>query len=174
VATFIVSEAIGWSFVPPTVYRQDGPAGPGSLQLFIDHDPEYHYFNFTKDDHERLRPVVLFDVMINNADRKGGHIIIDSQNKLWLIDHGLCFHADPKLRTVIWEFADEPIPESSIQDLKRFLLVMLPGSTLETTLTTHLSRHEVTSLRERTEQLLSRLRFPLPPENVRSYPWPPV
>ena len=117
VAAFIVSEAIGWKFVPPTVFREDGPLGPGSLQLFIEHEPEYHYFSFDDKDRSRLRPVVLFDYLINNADRKGSHIIIDEDNKMWLIDHGLCFHIQDKLRTVIWEFAGETIPDDLMADV---------------------------------------------------------
>jgi uncharacterized repeat protein (TIGR03843 family) len=89
VAAYLVSEAIGWRLVPPTVYRRNGPAGPGSLQLYIEHDPEYHYFNFSEDDLQRLRPVALFDLIINNADRKGSHILIDNDRHLWLIDHGI-------------------------------------------------------------------------------------
>ena len=120
VAAYLVSEALGWQFVSPTVYRNDGPQGPGSLQLFIDHDPEYHYFNFSKEDHQRLRPVALFDLVINNADRKGSHVLVDPENHLWLIDHGICFHTENKIRTVIWDFASEPIPSELCADLAQF------------------------------------------------------
>ena len=96
VAAYLVSEASGWQLVPATVHRKDGPAGAGSLQVFIDHDPEYHYFNFSAEDRQRLRRVALFDLLINNADRKGSHILIDPDDHLWLIDHGaaLYFHHD--------------------------------------------------------------------------------
>jgi streptogramin lyase len=109
VAAYLVSEALGWRLVPPTVYRKDGPIGSGSLQLFIEHDPGYHYFTFSDADRQRLHPVAIFDLLINNADRKGSHLLLDPDGHLWLIDHGLCFHREDKLRTVIWDFAGEPI-----------------------------------------------------------------
>ncbi len=110
VAAYLVSEALGFGFVPLTILR-DGPFGHGSLQQYIDHNPNLHYFNLKPADRPRLRPVALFDLLINNADRKGGHILIQKRTrKLFLIDHGLCFHAEDKLRTVIWDFAGEQIP----------------------------------------------------------------
>src|SRR5512138_3096278 len=120
VAAYLVSEALGFHFVPYTTLRDDGPFyGPGSLQQFFEFDPEYHYFNFTEADKQRLRPVALFDLLANNADRKGSHILVEKgTNKLWVIDHGLCFHHEEKLRTVLWDFAGEPIPN----DLQRCLL----------------------------------------------------
>ena len=110
-AAFLVSEALQWELVPPTVYRRSGPYGPGSAQFYIEHNAEYHYFTFTAEDIQKLRPVALFDLLVNNADRKGGHILFDNDRHLWLIDHGLCFHVDDKLRTVVWNFAGEPISE---------------------------------------------------------------
>ena len=112
-AAFLVSEALGWRLVPPTILRKKGPLGAGSLQIFVEHDPEYHYFNFSEEDRQRLRPVAVFDLLVNNADRKGSHILLDPDRRIWLIDHGLCFHTDDKLRTVIWDFVGEPIPDVS-------------------------------------------------------------
>ena len=126
VAAYLVSEALGWRLVPPTVYRRDGPAGPGSLQLYVEHDPEYHYFNFSQEDIQRLRPVALFDLLINNADRKGSHILVDQDRHLWLIDHGICFHEEDKLRTVIWDFAGEPFPDELCSTLSDFLQKLAP------------------------------------------------
>src|SRR4030042_1894738 len=120
-AAYLVSEALGWELVPPTVYRRKAPIGPGSLQLFIEHDPEIHYFNLNEGDRQRLRPVVLFDLLINNADRKGSHLLYDNHHHLWLIDHGICFHEDDNIRTVIWDFVGEPIPEKLTADLCDFL-----------------------------------------------------
>ncbi|MBI3762883.1 MAG: SCO1664 family protein, partial [Chloroflexi bacterium] len=117
VAAFLVSERLGWDFVPPTVYR-DGPHGPGSVQWFVDAEAEAHYFNMPEPEKPALRRVAVFDVLVNNADRKGGHVIKDKQGKLWLIDHGICFHSEPKLRTVIWDFAGEPIPDDLLADLR--------------------------------------------------------
>ncbi|UCF28040.1 MAG: hypothetical protein JSW42_15705, partial [Chloroflexota bacterium] len=130
VAAFLVSEALGWKFVPPTVYREDGPFGPGSLQLYVDHDPEYNYFSFHRDDLQRLRPVALFDLLINNADRKGSHILFDPEGHIWLIDHGISFHRDRKLRTVIWDFAGESFSDELCSALLKFEGLLLPGTDL--------------------------------------------
>jgi uncharacterized repeat protein (TIGR03843 family) len=174
VAAYLVSEALGWHFVPPTVFRPDGPAGPGSLQQYIEHDPNYHYFSFSPADRQRLRSVALFDVIVNNTDRKGGHVLIDPEGKLWLIDHGICFHALPKLRTVIWDFAGQPISDEECARITDFLQQLAPESALVKQLSDHLAPYEIRALRDRTEQLLAAGRFPRPIDNRRSYPWPPV
>jgi len=171
-AAFVVSEALGWKLVPPTVYRKKAPIGPGSLQLFIEHDPEMHYFNLKEADRQSLRPVVLFDLLINNADRKGSHLLFDEHHHLWLIDHGICFHAEDKLRTVIWDFADEPIPEQLCVDLQAFLLKLQPGSDLLKQLESLLSQREIKALASRAERLISLSHFPEPDPEERSYPWP--
>jgi hypothetical protein len=173
-AAFLVSQALGWELVPPTVYRDDGPFGPGSLQVFVDHDPNHHYFNFTDEEFQTLRPVVLFDLLINNADRKGGHMLFDESGHLWLIDHGLCFNVDEKLRTVIWDFAGEPIPTDLCAALKEFRRKLEPPSALRTELEKHLSPAEIAALIARTECLLPCKRFPYPPQDRRAYPYPPV
>ncbi len=172
VAAYLVSKAIGWNFVPPTVYRREGPYGPGSLQLFVEHDPEYHYFNFTEEDRLRLKNVVAFDWIINNADRKGSHILVDDQNHFWLIDHGVCFHTDYKLRTVIWDFSDEKIPTEIMDDLKKFSSELERGEDLNTSLQNHLSSQEVSALLKRTRRLLEMGRFPSQDSSRRPYPWP--
>lgn len=174
VAAYLVSEAIGWCFVPPTVYRGKGPIGAGSLQLYVEHDPEYNYFNLNDADRQRLRPVALFDLMINNADRKGSHILFDGNHKIWLIDHGICFHRDAKLRTVIWDFAGEPIPEELCATLTGFLQKLSPESKVARDLKQYISQQEVSALFSRTERLLKSGRFPNPHPNRRPYPWPPV
>ena len=173
-AAYLVSEAIGWNFVPPTVYRQDGPSGPGSLQLFVEHDPEYHYFNFTPADRQRLRQVAVFDALANNTDRKGGHILIDPEDKMWVIDHGICFHVVPKLRTVIWGFAGQRIPEDDCKDLSEFRQLLEPETALVKHLEAHLTAQEIQALRGRTDQLIKQGRFPIPGDNERSLPWPPI
>ncbi len=104
--------------------------GPGSLQQFIDHDPEYHFFNFNEADKVRLPEVMLFDHLVNNADRKSGHLLADANHKLWLIDHGVCFHKEDKLRTVIWDHAGEPIPANLLADLAMLLPALEPEGTL--------------------------------------------
>jgi len=173
-AAYLVSEALGWELVPPTVYRKKAPIGPGSLQLFIEHDPELHYFNLSETDRQRLRPVVLFDLLINNADRKGSHLLFDHRNHLWLIDHGICFHAEDKLRTVIWDFAGEPIPEKLLDDLHKFHLALMPDSDLFKELQELLSIKEIRALAKRAKQLIALGQFPQPNPNERSFPWPPL
>ncbi len=172
VAAYLVSEHIGWKFVPPTVYRSDGPLGEGSLQLFVEHDPEYHYFNFKREDTQRLRPVALFDFLINNADRKGGHILVSDDAHIWLIDHGICFHQDPKLRTVLWDFAGEPLPEALCADLQRFRRQIEPESPFYQQIRRYLSPGEIRAMSRRADWLLESGVFPQPPKHARPYPWP--
>jgi uncharacterized repeat protein (TIGR03843 family) len=173
-AAYLVSEALGWELVPPTVYRKKAPIGPGSLQLFIEHDPELHYFNLSETDRQRLRPVVLFDLLINNADRKGSHLLFDNHHHLWLIDHGICFHADDKLRTVIWDFAGEPIPDKLLDDLRKFSLALAPGTNLYKELQELLSLKEINALAKRADNLIMLRQFPQPNPEERSFPWPPL
>ena len=106
VGAYLVSAA-SWQIVPPTVFRDDAPLGPGSLQLFVPHDPDRHYFVLEDDRREELAAFAAFDAVVNNADRKAGHVIEDGAGRLWAVDHGLTFHVEPKLRTVIWTFAEE-------------------------------------------------------------------
>jgi uncharacterized repeat protein (TIGR03843 family) len=179
VAAYLVSQALGWCFVPCTTLREDGPYGPGSIQQFIEYDPDYHYFNFSEEDRARLAPVMLFDLLCNNADRKGSHVIIETgTNKLWLIDHGLCFHEQEKLRTVIWDFAGEPIPENLLDDLSHLSSDPSTSSggcqNLLADLQSYLSPREISALVTRAEALVSVGVFPHPPEHRRAYPYPPV
>lgn len=171
-AAFVVSQALGWKLVPPTVYRKKAPIGPGSLQLFIEHNPDLHYFNLADSDRQSLRPVVLFDLLINNADRKGSHLIFDNQHHLWLIDHGICFHAEDKLRTVIWDFAGEPIPDQLCADMQSFLLLCKPDSKLLNQLQPLLNQKEIKALISRAKHLLTLGQFPSPDPDQRSLPWP--
>jgi hypothetical protein len=173
-AAYLASQALGWNLVPPTIYRRRGPVGAGSLQMFVEHNPEYHYFNMTVEDRQRLRPVALFDLLINNADRKGSHILLDPDGHLWLIDHGLCFHQEEKLRTVIWDFAGEPIPADLLADLQKFRPQLDLSSENSAGLRQHLSQAEILALAERADALLVAAHYPNPPEDRRAYPWPPV
>lgn len=174
VAAFLVSEVLGWNLVPPTVYRRQAPIGPGSLQLYVEHDPEYHYFNFSQVDRQRLRPVALFDLLINNADRKGSHLLIDENRHLWLIDHGICFHREEKLRTVIWDFSGEEIPVDLYADLGRLCQELSADSEFVKNLRAYLNQDEIAALAARAQNLLASGRFPDPHPNRRPYPWPPV
>jgi uncharacterized repeat protein (TIGR03843 family) len=174
IAAYQVSEALGWELVPLTVCRRNAPLGPGSLQVFVEHDPEYHYFNFSPQDRQRLRSTVLFDLLVNNADRKGGHILRDPQDHLWLIDHGVCFHHEEKLRTVLWDFAGEPIPPDLLKDLRRFVEELECREGLFRRLRVRLSAVEMDALIWRAQRLLESGIFPAPDENRRPYPWPPL
>jgi len=173
VAAYLTSEALGWDLVPPTVLRPDGPAGGGSLQLYVDADPEKHYFSFEPEDKQRLRPAALFDVLINNADRKGGHVILDDHGHVWLIDHGICFHREYKLRTVIWDFQEQAIPEDLLRDVKQLRGQLEPGGRLHKGLQGLLSPPEIEAMDRRAGQLLQEARFPSPGPG-RPYPWPLV
>jgi uncharacterized repeat protein (TIGR03843 family) len=168
VAAYIVSECLGFHFVPFTTLRKNGPHGPGSLQQYIEYDPEYHYFNFTEEDKDLLRPVVLFDLLCNNADRKGGHVFFEEgTHKLFAIDHGICFHEDDKLRTVLWDFSGQKIPDELLARLSL-------GPTLLADLEPYLSRRELSALRVRAESILKSGRFPRQPRDRRALPWPPL
>ncbi len=173
VAAYLTSKTLGWDLVPPTVLRDDGPAGSGSLQLYMDVDPERHYFTFSDDERQRLRPVIAFDVLINNADRKSGHILLGSDNHLWLIDHGVCFHRDYKLRTVAWDFVGEPIPETITNDLGAFRHRLATDADLHADYSALLSQTEIEAMVMRAEQLIADGHFP-EPDGVRPYPWPLV
>jgi uncharacterized repeat protein (TIGR03843 family) len=178
VAAYLVSEALGWRLVPPTVYRKQGPLGPGSLQLYIAHDPEYHYFTFSEEDRQRLRPAAAFDLLINNADRKGSHVLVDPDGHLWLIDHGVCFHVEDKLRTVIWDFVGQPLGEDLCIGLAEFydrLNDTAEGETaLAQSLKLYLTRAEIKALRARAEKLVTQPVFPQPDPYRRPYPWPQI
>lgn len=175
VAAYLVSEALGWNLVPPTVFRtKETPMGPGSAQFFIEHDPEYHYFNFNPADRHFLPRVMLFDLLINNADRKAGHLLVDPEGKLWLIDHGLSFHVEDKLRTVIWDHAGEPISQALQADVLSMLSQLSPDGALTKALEPHLQAVEIIALKKRAESLLEAGTFPHPPEHRRAYPWPLV
>ncbi|MBN1372322.1 MAG: SCO1664 family protein [Anaerolineaceae bacterium] len=174
VAAYLLSQALGWELVPPTVFRRKGPLGSGSVQFFINHDPEYHYFNFSPEDRERLRPVAVFDLITNNADRKGGHILKGEDGHLWMIDHGLCFHSEDKLRTVVWDFAGQPVPAELLADLARLDELLAEGASLREDLLAHILEAEVAALALRAQNLRQAGVFPPPPESRRHFPWPPV
>lgn len=174
VAAFFFSKALNWDFVPPTVYRKQGPLGRGSLQLYIDHDPEYHYFNFSPQDKQRLKPVVLFDLLVNNADRKGSHLLVDPTGKLWVIDHGICFHTDDKLRTVIWDFIGSPIPADLLSTVEGIIPRLKPDQDLYAQLRPYLREAEINAIRRRARRLLDHPIFPAPLGKERPFPYPPI
>ncbi|HYN87277.1 MAG TPA: SCO1664 family protein [Ardenticatenaceae bacterium] len=171
-AAYLVSEALGWQLVPPTVLR-DGPLGVGMVQLYIEHDPEEHYFTFRDEILSCLPRVALFDAAINNADRKGGHCLRDARGHVWCIDHGIAFHEDHKLRTVIWDFAGEEIPEPLLDDLRALQDKLDAGGPLAEALEPLLASDEIAAFRRRVARLIRQGRFPRPGPG-RHVPWPMV
>ncbi len=169
VAAYELSALLGWDLVPETV-RRDGPLGEGSMQRFVDADFEQHYFTVADDPElaERFRALAAFDLLANNTDRKSGHVLLSRDGAVYGIDNALCFHAEPKLRTVIWEFGGEPIDPSLVDDIAR-LVDLLPGP-----LAGLLDPEELAALRRRVESVLARPRYPVADESARCYPWPLV
>lgn len=170
VAAYELSRALGWDLVPVTVLREDGPLGPGSLQDFVDADFEQHYFTLLEDEahHDALRAVCAFDLIGNNTDRKGGHVLLGRDGRIYGIDHGLMFHHEFKLRTVVWDFAGEPIPSWIREAAIRLLDDGLPDR-----LARHLDALERDALCTRTRALVAAQTFPVD-ETGHRYPWPLV
>jgi uncharacterized repeat protein (TIGR03843 family) len=174
VAAYLVCDALGWGFVPPTVLRQ-GPHGLGSVQLFIHAQEDAHFFTIQDDVAyaDELRRMAAFDVIANNADRKSGHCLVDHDGRLWAIDNALTFHAEPKLRTVIWDFARETLPAGIVADLQALEGTLEGDSQLGRALTHLLSEDEVLAFRSRLGRLIKAGRFP-EPGSGHVVPWPLV
>jgi uncharacterized repeat protein (TIGR03843 family) len=167
IASYALSELLGWGIVPPTVLRTDLEFGVGTLQRFVAHDPEQHFFTLVSEHHERFRQFALFDVIANNTDRKGGHCLQSMQSgEIVGIDHGLTFHVDWKLRTVIWDFAGLPLSD----DERNCIAAALPQ--FSDALGAYLSPLEIEAASLRAEELLATNAFPRPEEGPRSLPWP--
>jgi uncharacterized repeat protein (TIGR03843 family) len=168
VAAYLLSEKLGLHFVPVTVMREDGPHGRGSLQQYVNYNVEYHYFNFTPEDKELLKSVMFFDLLINNADRKGSHVFFENDtHKLYAIDHGVCFHEEDKLRTVIWDFAGQAIPDELLASLSQ-------TNSWPAILEAYLSPEEIVALQRRAEKLFTTRVFPRAPRDRRAFPYPPI
>jgi len=175
-AAYLVSTALEWQLIPPTVLR-DGFYGLGSVQFYIDHDSEMHYFTVQDDARfaTAMRQLALFDFIVNNADRKSGHCLIGSDERFWAIDHGICFHPEYKLRTVIWEFSGEPIEAEFFENIRAFHCQLTdPAHALAQQLCTLLSADECTAMISRVNQLLRKKSYPIPLPHRRNYPWPPI
>jgi hypothetical protein len=169
VAAYTVSAASGWDVVPPTVLR-DGPFGPGMVQLWIDVDETVDVRSMLRRSDERLRPIAVFDALINNADRKGGHLLPTPAGRVYGVDHGVCFNTDEKLRTVLWGWAGDPLSEAEIDVLIR-LRAELDGA-LGRRLGELLTVTEVRRTRRRADRLLSSALFPKPSDRWPPVPWP--
>jgi hypothetical protein len=175
VAAYVLSAALGWTLVPPTVLR-DGPYGVGSVQLFIDADQESHLFTMQKEGgfEDTIERLAIFDVIANNADRKSGHCLKGNDGRLWAIDHGICFHAESKLRTVLWDYAGDPIRADILADLCTLRDRWgAGGDELVEVLPSLLSADEVRAARRRLDRLVERGKHPDPGPG-RNMPWPPV
>ncbi len=173
-AAYLLNATLGWSLVPPTVLR-DGPYGVGSVQLYIDNDPEQHLFTMQKEGGYDgvLEQLAAFDFLANNADRKSGHCLKGSDSRLWAIDHGICFHHDYKLRTVLWDYAGQPLRPDILDDLRLLRERLSAGDTTLQLFEQLLSKGEVRALRRRLDQLIDTGKH-LEPGPGRNMPWPPV
>ena len=170
VAAWVLSELLGWGLVPETILR-DGPLGEGSVQRFVQADFEQHYFTLLEDEatHETFRAMAAFDIVANNTDRKSGHCLRSAvDGRIYGIDNGLCFHPDPKVRTVIWDFAGEALPGALVDDLVR-LPETVPGD-----LAPLLDEEEIEGVLHRAAALVAAGELPEPDPYGRCYPWPLV
>ncbi|HVM08653.1 MAG TPA: SCO1664 family protein [Acidimicrobiales bacterium] len=170
VAAYELDAALGWGHVPETIVRHDAPLGVGSLQRFVAVDFSEHYFTLLEreEHHDQLRTIGVFDLLANNADRKSGHCLVGDDGHIWAIDHGVCFSDEPKLRTVIWDFASEPLPAALQADVAALLERGIPSSLCDLLLD-----EELVALRRRMEGVVRMKRFPDPGPG-RPYPWPLV
>lgn len=198
VGAYLVSEALGWNLVPPTIPR-DGPFGPGSVQLWLEElaeppvgfvpadavpegwlgvaaaeDEDGRAYLLAHGDTPDLARLALFDAVVNNADRKGGHVL-SFEDRLYGVDHGVCFHVEPKLRTVLWGFAGKPIPEQLRTDLSKvdFGTIGLDRDAGDG-LGPLLSEVEIEALRERADALATLGLYPVPDAHRHVIPWPPI
>lgn len=202
VAAHLVSALGGWDLVPPTVLR-DGPLGPGSVQMWVgdpmdplDEDSVVDLVpsgavpdgwlqvfdgetstgaevSVVHQDLPDVRSLAVLDAVLNNSDRKGSHCLRDATGRLWGVDHGVCFHATPKLRTVLWGWAGEPLPDADLARLER-LEAALGEPAVHSSLAVLLPELDVTALRSRTRDLLRRRRHPAPTPGWPAVPWPPL
>jgi hypothetical protein len=172
VAAYLVSEQLGWRLVPPTLAR-DGPLGVGSVQLYVDADPEVTAFELLADGHPAMARIAAFDVVTNNADRKAGHCLAGPDGRVWAIDHGLCFHVQAKLRTVLWDLAGTRLEAAVLADLEALAAAATGGGELAAGLGELLDTDELGAMARRARALVRTGRLPAP-RGDRAYPWPLV
>jgi hypothetical protein len=170
-AAYLVSEATGWDIVPPTVTRDDGPFGEGMAQLWIDVDETADVWKMVNEPDDRLRRIALFDAVVNNADRKGGHLLPTSSGHVYGVDHGICFAAEPKLRTILWDWRGEPIEAAELEVL-RSLRAKLDGPLCQA-LQMLIAPAEMRALNARLDRLIRTKVFPQPDPYRMAVPWPP-
>ncbi len=172
VAAYVVAETLGWSFVPPTVWR-DGPFGPGMVQLWVDVDNSVDLVALIQSDHQALRRIAVFDALINNGDRKGGHLLPTADGSIWGIDHGVSFAVDDKLRTVLWQWRGLPLPAELVSDLEFWLERATSGDNAVAVLHDLLDDEEFAVLVERGRRLVADGHHPQPSPDWPAIPWPP-
>ena len=171
VAAWHLSEASGWGIVPPTILR-DGPFGEGMVQAFVESDPEVDVVAMVVGDDPRLRRMAILDAVMNNTDRKGGHILpVDGGRHVYGVDHGVCFSTVPKLRTVLWGWRGTPLDADEVGGLQRVREAL--DADLGAALRGLLSRTEVRATTRRADALLTSGRFPFPSPDWPAVPWPP-
>jgi uncharacterized repeat protein (TIGR03843 family) len=173
VAAYEVSRALGWPSIPATVLR-DGPEGPGSLQRFVAFDPNEHAFTLEATHPATFRLIAVFDLVVNNADRKAGHCLLGDDGTIWVIDHGVCFSEEPKLRTVLWDYVGDPLPDEAVDALPSLVDDLAPDADLGRRLGSLLGAAEVEATRERARALVADPVFPAPDPSMRPFPWPPI
>ena len=183
IAAFQLSRLLGWNIIPPTVERS-GPHGIGSMQLFIEHNPAEHYFAMRERDDldEQLVRFALYDLLTNNADRKASHLLLDPAERVWGIDQGLCFHAQQKLRTVVWDYAGTAIPEAWLADIRRVCALLDPASATDdvdvarevTAFRSRIAERELAALLRRAQAILDDPVLPEMYEDYRCVPWPMI
>lgn len=172
VAAYELSAHSGWRIVPPTVYR-DGPAGPGMVQLWIETDPDADLLSLIRSaDSVGLARIAVFDAVINNADRKGGHLLPSAAGHVYGVDHGVSFHVEDKLRTVLWQWAGDPLPAPAVDVLVELRAAL--DRELGAALRGLVNAREVRQTARRVDRLLALGRYPEPGEDWPAIPWPPL
>lgn len=195
VASYEIDRLLGFDLIPPTVWREDGPAGPGMCQVWVDEDDDARLVDVVAPSEvedgwltvlrasdglgnpvvlvhapdPRLQKMAILDAVINNGDRKGGHVITDSQGELWGVDHGVTLSVEPKLRTVLWGWAGEPIPVDLLEPVSALAQTLIVGAP---EVSRWLDRSEVDALVQRCNDLVGSRRFPMPSADWPAIPWP--
>ncbi len=165
-ASYLLDDILGWNLIPPTVIR-DGPYGIGSVQLYVEHDPKQNYYTLSGENGKQLRTIACFDLVANSTDRKANHVLVDTHGKLWSIDHGLTFHADTKIRTVIWDFCGERIPKKLLNSVDNLSCQLSNPQDKLRELVDLLLPEEVVAFKKRVEWVLTEGVYPGLPGRTR-------
>lgn len=195
VASYEIDRILGFDLIPPTVWRADGPAGPGMCQMWVEEDDDArlvdvvapdaippgwltvlrasdglgHPVVLAHADDPRLQSMAVLDAVLNNGDRKGGHVITDEHGDIWAVDHGVTLSVEPKLRTVLWGWAGTTIPSALLEAVEQLRTHVRSGAP---EIERWLAQHEVQALLDRCDGLVKEQTFPLPNEDWPAIPWP--